>query len=270
MPAIHLETLKKQISAVAEQFNHPDVFARGLTDLFEFYANRVHRQGQTGEPESILEHYNLPKPMLRQMYLSLGSLPSKFPEDAISLCDTLWRQTYYEHQVLAAFLVGRLPLDRLDDFLSLIEKNVVACKDQTLLKTIADFSTYNFRKEDPQRLLDKCEDWLDHASINLNRFSLLVLGHLAGEDGFENLPGIYTLISPATRKIDNRLSLEILQVVNSLAKRSPAETAYFLKKNWQVFHRSDTAWLIRQSLPNYSPELRKILRDAIRTSEKSS
>ena len=266
MPAIHLATLRGQVSSVAEQFNRPEVFARSLAELFELYANRVHRQGQTGEPESILEHYNLPKPMLSQLYLALGNLPSQFPDEAISLCATLWEQPYYEHQILAAFLIGRVPLTRLDDTLSLIEKNVIASKDQSILKTIADLSTQNLRKEDPQRLLDKCEAWLDLPSINLNRFSLLALSHLAGETGFENLPGIYALISPATRKIDHRLRLEILQVINSLAERSPTETAYLLKKNWQVFHRSDTAWLIRQSLAKYPPELRKLLRDAIRSS----
>ena len=50
MPAIQPVRLKRQSALLVEQFNNPAAFIRSLHHLLEFYADRVHRPGQAGEP----------------------------------------------------------------------------------------------------------------------------------------------------------------------------------------------------------------------------
>jgi hypothetical protein len=265
MPAIQLTVLKKQTNNIAKKFNQPDKFIRELGQLFDYYSNRIHRTGESGEPEPIQDHFNLPKPLISQLQLKLNDLPSKYPDEALDLCNRLWSQPYLEYHSLSSFLLGQIPVDRANEIFQIVENYVALDYDTTLLDTIADKSMEKIRKEKPNLLLKKCEDWIYSPNINLIRFSWLCLSYLVIETNFENLPGVFTLIGPSIREIDERFRLETVQLIISLVKRSSFETAYLLKKHWEVYQKADTAWLIRQCIEYFSPELQLSLRESIRT-----
>jgi hypothetical protein len=264
MPAIQLSKLKNQINQVVAQFNHPDIFLHELRGLSEFYANRVHRVGLMGEPEPIQNHFNLPKPFLRQLQLAIIDLPAIYPDEAVTLARKLWNQPYYEFQLLSAYLLGFVPITRATEVLHIIQQFALSCQDKNILMELAEASSNKIGHEHPDLLLKQIEEWMDCPEKNLNRLGLYALAKVSDEKDFENLPGVFTLIAPLTRKIDKRFKNEILQVVISITKRSPTETAYLLKNNWTIFNQPDTAWLIRQCLEYFPAELRKSLQEIIR------
>jgi hypothetical protein len=59
-----------------------------------------------------------------------------------------------------------------------------------------------------------------------------------------------------------------LDALNALARRSPKETAYFLRQMAEIPNSPDAAWLIRRCLPEFPPEIQPGLRSAAREVEK--
>jgi hypothetical protein len=57
-------------------------------------------------------------------------------------------------------------------------------------------------------------------------------------------------------------------VMAALARRSPSETAHFLRQNLASPQGLDTAWLIRKLLPEFPQEARARLRETLRETGK--
>ena len=90
MPAIHPARLKKQVAQLVNNFEQPDGFVRSLHQLMSYYAERIQRPGQSGEPTPLITAYKVRRPVLRQIQGALAPLAKSKPEAAITLCDALW------------------------------------------------------------------------------------------------------------------------------------------------------------------------------------
>ena len=110
MPAIQPVRLKRQSALLVEQFNNPAAFIRSLHHLLDFYADRVHRPGQAGEPSPLIQAYRVKPPILRQILMDLEPLAKEKPDQALELCDQLWEQPYLEFRHLSASILGVIPL----------------------------------------------------------------------------------------------------------------------------------------------------------------
>jgi hypothetical protein len=264
MPAIQPIRLKRQITLVTAQFDNPQNFLIEIHGLLSYYSNPLHHPGQSGEPAPLMNSYNVPKPVLRHIQKALIPFASNSPNQALALSQTLWSEPYLETHLLAAFMVGQIPSDQATDTIQQIQQWVLGGIDERFLKPLAEASLQRLRQEDPSLLIHQIEIWLEEPNLILRQFAFQALIPIISDPCFENLPLIINLINPYTRTIDEALRQEILDIILALINRSPIEIAYLLRKNYQVFKKDDTAWLIRQSISRFPADLQQSLKETIR------
>jgi hypothetical protein len=254
MPAIQPARLRQQAALLAEYFDQPPAFVRSLHHLLDFYADRTHRPGRTGEPPPIIFAYNVKPPVLRQVLQELSPLISGRPEQALELCDVLWEQPNLEFHLLAAAMLGQITGQPAEEILKRVNVWV-----KTGLEGLS-----GLRREDPDCLIQLIEEWLANPEVYYQQLGLRALTPLAADSSFENLPVIFRMITALVREPPQPLKTELLDLLETLAHRTPRETAYYLRQNLESTHSPMTAWLIRQSLDEFPEDIRESLRVAAR------
>jgi hypothetical protein len=264
MPAIHPARLKQQAALLADAFDQPESFVRALLHVLDFYADRAHRPGLSGEPSPLMRAFRVRAPVLRQILLELAPRLQADPEAALELCDALWKQPNLECRQLAAGVLGKLPPAAGDP---VIERIRLWCEpgiEGQLVDLLLDEGLSRLRQESPQQLIDLYAGWLGSENIHWNRLGLRGLGAFSGEPKFHNLPVFFRLIQPYCRKAPPRLRTDLLDLLRSLIRRSPRETAFFLRQNLSAPDNPDTAWLIRQILPDLPADVQEAMRAGLR------
>jgi len=264
MPAINLARLRQQCATLVEQFDQPQMFLHTLHDLFETYADRALRPGQAGNPPPLIQTYHLPPPMLRQIAQELSSLASANAVQTLALCDALWAQPTLETRLLAIHLLGQVPLDSFEAIMIRAERWIQVTTEEQLINALVQQGLGHARREQPARLLEKVGSWMEMEDVMKQRLGLRALLLLAVDPGYENLPAVLHLLTPFVRAVPLALKPEVLDLLAGLARRSPGETAYFLRQNLEAPENPDTAWLLRQSLRHFPAETKEGLRAVLR------
>jgi hypothetical protein len=260
MPAIQLSRLRIQAAQLADLISTPEIFVRSLKTILEFYSDRTHRPGQSGDPPPLLPTYNVPPPVLKQILQELGPRLSGDQENGLSLCDLLWVQEQYECRLLAARIFGLLPVKPLEP----IQSRLIAWSresEERVLTTLLSDGLSRWRKEDPLGFLSILEEWLKSPSFHDQILGLEALLPLINDKSFDNLPVLFRLLYPLVRVAPPAIRPNLIPVLESLAKRSPKECAYFLRENMVSL---DTAWLTRQILGIFPVEIQKGLRETMK------
>ena len=110
MPAVEIGKLTTQVQLIAQQFGSPPELMADLRSLFETYANRTYRPGATRSPVSILPEYHLSPVIMRLLEKELGKYCEHNPLASLELIDLMWNEPYREYRLLAASLLGKIPL----------------------------------------------------------------------------------------------------------------------------------------------------------------
>ncbi len=267
MPAIQPARLKQQAALVAQYFDQPASFLRSLHHLLEFYADRARRPGQGGALPPLLETYNVRPPVLRLLAQELAPLAEKNPDAGLALCDALWSQAKLEFRWLAAVLLGQISPNPASPILERTQAWLSSKPEKRLIDVILESGLKRLRQENPERLIHTAEDWLLAEDLFFTRLGLRALLPLIVDPHHENLPVFFRLVQPLTRRTPPSVRPELLEVFITLAKRSPRETAFFLRQNLEMVGSADTAWLIRQSLKGFPEDVQESLRVAVRSGE---
>ena len=269
MPAIHPARLKIQVEQLVEQVYQPTVFTRGFKSLLEKYADRTHRPGQSGKPPPLLHAYNVPPPVIRQVLLSLKPAIRQDPAAILALCDTLWLEPNLECRTVAASLLGQVQLseeavvERLHVYLSTSAELEERNAEDRILEALLDAGLAPVRRTNPNRILALSKGWLDQKEIIAQQAALRALRYLAAEPNFDNMPGIYRLISSLLRVVPLELRADMVDLLCVLVDRSPSEAAYILKQSLSASENPDTPWLVRQVMSRFPEEIRLNLRKAL-------
>lgn len=263
MPAIQLARLKIQTARLAEHFTDPPAFGRALHDLLDYYADRTHRAGQSSEPPPLLAAYHVPPPVLRQILKELTPRATANPEAALFLCDRLWSESELEFRLLAASLLGQIPPHPPRMILKRVESWAGPEIEERLLRALAASALARTRQELTDDFCHQLKEWLNSPHLFVQRLGLLSLLPLVNDSGFGNLPLLYRWLTPLTRAVPPPLRADLLEVLQALARRSPQETAFFFRQVLAMPENLDTAWLARQTLSVFPPELRVGLRQAL-------
>jgi hypothetical protein len=264
MPAIQPARLRQQAALLAESFDQPAAFIRSLTHLLEYYADRAHRPGQAGEPAPLVPAYNVRPPVLRQLIRELSVQAQEHPETTLILCDALWEKGILEFCLLSASLLGQIPPSASEAVMERIQRWLDSRLDYRLAQALLDTGLVRIRRARPDDLLVNIETWLDAEDTFTRKTALRALTPLAQDETFHNLPAIYRLVQPLCRTAPSPLRTDLLDLIEALARRSPRETAFFLKQTLDIPQSPDTPWLIRQILRSFPPEVESGLRLAVR------
>jgi hypothetical protein len=261
MPAIHPARLRQQAALLAEHFQDPPAYVRSLHHLLETYAERAHRPGQAGGLPSLLASYKVRPPVLRLVLLELLPLVEEDPSAGLSLCDALWEEPYLEFRLLASFVLGHIPCAETESITARLRLWIQPGVEPRLLEALLKDGTLCLRRRSPLTLLAFTSSWLEEKELFYQKIGLQLLLPLITDPEYENLPAFYRLIQPLTRSAPTDLRPDLLDVLTGLVKRSPDETAFFLRQTAAIPNSPDTPWIIRQLLRQFPPDLEESLRE---------
>ena len=264
MPAIQPVRLKNQTARLAELFSEPRAFSRQLSLLLEEYADHTHRPGQAGEPSPLLPAFNAPPPVIRQVWLDILPLISANPLAALNLCDALWMQPALEHRLLAADILGQLPVEHQAEVINRVQLWTMSDIEDRLVKALLERSLVGLRSRSSQIVVDLAEHWLSGADIHQKQLGLRLLNFMASDSSFSDLPVIFRLLTPFLRSAPPLLRPDIISLLKCLIIRSAPEVAYLFHQNLITTGTSDTPWLLRQVISAFPSELQTGLRGSIR------
>ena len=272
MPAIQLASLKIQISELLKFFNSPSDFIRELHEIYEFYADRTRRPGQSGKPKPLIQAYNVPKQVMRRLYGDIASFVVDNPESGIELADRLWEDNWFECKLLAINILGCLPIIHHDQVVARLSKWGRSSKEDALIDALLQNGAIEIRKEMPDDFQILVEEWLSISETSLQKLGLRAIPALVENQKFDNLPVFYRLLAPLLRETSTALEIDLLKAIRALGYRSPIETTYFLKQNLIAPHKSGTAVIVRKCIDVFPIEmqaqLREILRERMRAETK--
>jgi hypothetical protein len=264
MPAIKPARLKKQVTELVSKYNQPAVFVRELHALLNLYSDHTQRPGQAGEPLPLLDSYNSPPPVMRQVWHELIRTIKLHPDEILQLCNALWAEPNYDLQLLAARLLGQLPVAPPNAVIEHLQSWVEADPEKRLLNRLLEYGLQRFQQDAPDQLLDLISIWLSSPDLPARHAGLRALLPMINDAGIAKLPVIFRLITPYIRVAHPRLRPDILAVVFALAHCSPSETAYLLRQNLTAPDNPDTPWVIRQVLEEFPAETKSGLRLALK------
>lgn len=248
---------------LAEVFEQPDAFVRSLHHMLDFYADRTYHPGLTGESPALMRAYNVRTPVLRQINHELTPLAEANPQAGLVLCDALWGEDYIEIKFLAAALLGRIPIDDEAQVFSRMHKWLLPGIEERLSKYTIQMGLANARREKPEAVLRLSVDWLGEKLFR-QQLGLKILLTLVEDQNFENLPVLYRVISPWIPNSNPQLRPDILDLLKGLTRRSPVETAYFLRQSYESIQSPETAWYIRNTVDEFPVAMQASLRALVR------
>ena len=265
MPAIQPARLKQQTARLCSFHDQPEIFVRELHRLLRQYSELTQRAGQAGVPPSLMDSYHVPSPVLRQIMIDLKPLVGQAPEASLALSEALWKEPYYEFRLLAANLLGQIPVSPSTTIMGTIRNWLSEELDNRLIQAVIQHGMARLRRDSPQSLLDLAQDWLAEDQIYPKRCCLITLQSLLTEKSFENIPFIFRIITPLLRAVPSDLKADLVILLHALALESPQETAFILRKNLETSDHPDTPWLIRQVIADLPPTYQENLRQAMKS-----
>jgi hypothetical protein len=264
MPAIQPAKLKKQVSDLTGKFNQPAMFVRDLHALLDLYTDHTHRPGQAGEPSPLIAAYQAPPPVMHQVWHELMPLIKQQPDKVLPLCDALWAEPNYDLQLLAARLLGQVPVDSPQPVIDRLHSWVQQGIEKSILDGLFEYGLVRLKQDAPNDLLELVTTWMGSAEHTNQQAGLRSLLPIISQSGTEHLPSIFRLLTPYLRVAPTRLRPDILTVLTALAHSSPFETAYLLRQNLSAPNNPDTAWLIRHVLDEFPEDAQAGLRLALK------
>ncbi len=266
MPAVQLTSLNQQIDALAQRFLDPVDFQNGLEALLVRYADLTYKPGQavrqTGLPYS---SYRTAPIVMRALEDRLAFLAPRYPEPAITIAEGLWKTEKTEPRRLAAVLLGNLPAEHVDSVLSRLKTWSVPGVEFGHLEALFSLGSARLRREDSPKWLEMIHTWLNSTDQAIVRLGVMAVTTLARDQNFENLPAIFTLSGPLLAQSPGELQAELRALLVQLARRSPAETAFFLR---QVIGSRPSPMLlriVRRCLPEFPVETQARLRSLLQS-----
>jgi hypothetical protein len=168
---------------------------------------------------------------------------------------------------MAGMLLGQIPPQPPDAIIARLQSWITTDLEFFLIEALLSNGVERLHREQPQVLLKMIEGWLGSTKTFPQQLGLRALLPLIQAPAFENLPVFFRLIQPLCQVAPAALRPDLLDVLAALARRSPQETAYFLRQTLMFSDSPDTPWLIRQSLDQFPPELQASLRQAMRDAD---
>jgi hypothetical protein len=264
MPAIQLARLKIQVTDLLAYFDDPVGYMVEFHALLNFYADRTRRPGRSGRPKPLIQAYNVPRQIMRRIENDLRPFVATNPPGALELADHLWADPWYESRSLAISILGLISPEKPDFIVERLQTWGKSCREDALLDALLDIGAAGLRTENPDQFLSLVEFWLSDDDKTSRKNGMRALPALILMPNFENLPTIYRILSPLIREASSVLEVDLTRTVRALAKRSPQETAYFLKQNLIAPHKAGLTTILRRSLDVFPPDLEEMLRAELR------
>lgn len=267
MPAVDRTRLQTQIRLVTQYFASADEFVKRLSELFEYYSDRSFAQPGQNQLQSASEVYNVTPQVMRRFEFAFSQLCRENPLSTLDVIDRLWQEHKLEPRRLAAYLLGKMPLDYSQQVIERLEKWSLPTEDRDLIQYLHTAGSEGLRHEAIELWLNQIALWLESKQAHDQIFGLQSLIPLIEDEDFHNLPRIYTLIQPLVRQPASRSLFTLQKVLEALARRSPVETVFNLKLILQSKFAPDVPRLMRRLITAFPEEQAQSLRLALKDAQ---
>ncbi len=264
MSAINLTRLRIQLGLLIPQIQDTSAFISGLREIYHFYADHTHPVGEPPTGVFTLPAFNTPLVLSREILFTLSSYCSADPRLVLELIDRLWQEPEVELRQLAAQLLGKLPTANEEDVINRIRTWSEESTSPEILRSLHQNASTGIRKTNPERWLDLLNEWESAHQDWLARLSIEGIIPLIDDRDFENLPAIFTFITPFIISPSKDYHYDLLTIIEHLSRRSEVETVHFLKKAISLSSDPTMPRFIRRSLEFFSPARQESLRNALR------
>jgi len=266
MPAIQLAKLRKESAQLAEIFDKPDEFTKELIGILDIYADHAHRTGLSGEPPTLLISYNVPKPVIRQILIEITPQARSKPDLTLEICDKLWEKSIFEFCWIAASILGQVSPDFSEPVFNRIQVWSEQTNEDRVVDILVDQGLWRSKTEAADLLFQRIEIWLEDTNPKSQLLGLRALKTLVLNANFENMPAFFRVLTPFLRNLPVNLRNDLRDVFLELASNTPVETAAYLRQFLENTYNTDAAWIARQCMQDFSPEIQSSLRQLLRES----
>jgi hypothetical protein len=263
MPAVELTRLKKQADELADCFYQPVEFKRLLLDRLEFYADRVTRPGNMAKPAPLIPHFGVPDLFMQAVEQVLQKPSAENPNAALQLVEMLWTDPHLEPRLLAAALIGMAARNNPDAAASLLVQYCVPQENPLVQEALLQRSGLQLRAANLQVWFDLVERWISSETLAQQLIGFKALQGVIDDRSFENLPVVYRLLTIPLETTNRATHHDLETLIILLARRSPVETAYFLRQCYTRAGNPILSRLVRKVLPAFSTEGQATLRRAL-------
>ncbi len=264
MPAIDLTRLRARFRLLLAQIENTADFTRGLREIFVFHADMTHPTGTSPSGVFTLPAFNSPPLLNREVLRVLTPFCDERPELILKIIDRLWDEPEVEMRELATQLLGRLPQSHFKEVIHRILDWSMIESDAELLPFLHKNASATIRQEAPDQWLDVLNSWNSASEPWLAKLAIDGTIPLIDDQGFDNLPAIFTFVSPLILNPEPENQYELLNVIDHLAQRSEVETVYFLKQVMSLSTDAGMGRFMRRALDLFSPPMQESLRKTMR------
>lgn len=263
MTAINPARLKKQIAETKSHFREPGEFIVQLHKLFNYYADRVRRMGQSGSSPPSLPAYHVPLPVMRSLVRELTSLLERSPSRGLLLVDALWVEEWLEMRLLAAWLLGKIPALNPGPIRRRVLAWLATCQEKQIRRALMDQSLESLRERHFTAVTSLLDTLMEEGKRDKRQAVLYGLQGLINQEGFSNLPLIFNHLKSILGKMEG-LRGDIVPLIRGLIPISERECFYFLQKQFPTAAQPQMTRVIRQCLNDFSADYQQQLRQLLR------
>jgi hypothetical protein len=262
MPTIQLGRLQTEAAQLSEHFNQPELYVKELEHLLETYASRVHRQGRVRGMRPVLFSFEVPQPVLKRLELEMALQAREQTQAALAIADALWARRSIETRQLAARLLGAIPA-KPGEVAQRLEAWAGENREEVLAPELETRAAFHLVHAFPEELLSFTNRLLANGEPRLQVLGLGLLRTLLAEDGFSNLPALFSLLGEVSQDPSRKIRPYVADLLGSLAERSPKETTYFLQQQLAAKPGEGTLWVARQVLRRLPEDGQESLRGSL-------
>jgi hypothetical protein len=263
MPTVvQLNHLRSQLNAIANYFNQGEEFSNAIKALLEYYSDHKSAAKHPMRKTSNLQHLFVPESVMIVVKTHLQLLARENPEAGLNICDKLWASHTYELMSGAIAILSALASNCQKQILERITRWITPQMDAQLMREIQQIFDNN-----PSILLNSewiktLTSWLSDEDDEVKRLGLTALRHTI-QSKYENLPHIFSILTPVIQQPSLLIQKELLEVIKSLVQRSQAETASFLIMAGTLFPQKNILAFIRKCLPFFDSYFESEIRSSL-------
>jgi hypothetical protein len=214
MSAINLSRLRTQLELILPNLEDLEQFLKELREIYTFYADYTHPVGNPPSGVFTLEEFNTPVILNREVLLLLNPACKETPDHMLALGDRLWQEPQVEFRQLAAQILGKLPESKADAVLARIRDWSEASPNLELLPFLHRQASASIRRNFPEKWLDLLSEWDASAQPSLSRLAIEGVLPLIDDRDYENLPAIFTFLTPLFIQRGRSASMTCLPYLN--------------------------------------------------------
>jgi hypothetical protein len=264
MPTVQLARLHQEAAQLSNQFANPNEYLHALEILLETYSMPVHRKGRVRGMRPVLFSYEVPPPVLKQLHLEMALQASQQPNEALALADALWARRSIETRLLAARLLGVIPISTPTEITSRLESWAEENREEILAPELWAHGVLHICEQFPDQVVASAARLLASKEIRKQVLGLGSLQTLLSNNHYGNLPLLFNQINEISKDPAKKLRPYLADLLIILAQRSPKETVYFLQQRLAESPSEGTNWVARQVMKSLPEDGRGQLKQALK------